>query len=38
MSSTVGEPASATPLSGAVGFRALLEAMPDALVGLDRRG
>jgi diguanylate cyclase (GGDEF)-like protein/PAS domain S-box-containing protein len=37
MSST-GEPAPAMPLSGAVGFRALLEAMPDALVGVDRAG
>jgi len=38
MSSTVGEPAPATPLLGAVGFGVLLEAMPDALVGVDRAG
>ena len=38
MSSTVGEPAPATPLLGAVGLGVLLEAMPDALVGVDRAG
>ena len=38
MSSTLGGPAPATPLLGAVGFGVLLEAMPDALVGVDRAG
>src|SRR5665647_190108 len=34
----VGEPAPTTPLLGVVGFGVLLEAMPDALVGVDRAG
>jgi PAS domain S-box-containing protein len=38
MSSTLGEPAPATPLLGAVGLGVLLEAMPDPLVGVDRAG
>jgi PAS domain S-box-containing protein len=38
MPSTLGEPAPATPFLGAVGFGVLLEAMPDALVGVDRAG
>jgi|GEM_PF-5960925 len=38
MSSTVGEAAPATPLPGAVGLGVLLEAMPDALIGVDRAG
>src|SRR5450631_3708653 len=38
MSSTLGEPAPATPLLGAAGLGVLLEAMPDALVGADRAG
>ncbi|HEY8882328.1 MAG TPA: PAS domain S-box protein [Dermatophilaceae bacterium] len=38
MPSTGGGPAPTTPLPGAVGFGVLLEAMPDALVGVDRTG
>jgi diguanylate cyclase (GGDEF)-like protein/PAS domain S-box-containing protein len=38
MGSTAGEPAPTTPLLGAVGFGVLFEAMPDALVGVDRTG
>lgn len=38
MSSTVREPAPATPLPGEVAFGVLLEAMPDALVGVDPEG
>ncbi len=38
MSLTVDEPAPTTPLPAGVGFGVLLEAMPDALLGVDRAG
>jgi diguanylate cyclase (GGDEF)-like protein/PAS domain S-box-containing protein len=38
MPATAGEPAPTTPLLGAEGLGVLFEAMPDALIGVDRTG